>query len=69
MTTAKLGSTQADCNGMQSTCRAGTGTHQDVHACWEDASDSHPSVARPGRHKRERCSPFIRHPEVVSRRR
>jgi len=55
MTAAKLGSTQADYNGMQSTCRAGTGTHQDVHACWEDASDSHPSVAWPRRHKREHC--------------
>ena len=33
MTAAKLGSTQVDCKGMQSTCRAGTGTHQDVHAC------------------------------------
>jgi len=36
-----LGSTQADCKGMQSTCRAGTSAHQDVHACWEEASDSH----------------------------
>ena len=33
MAAAKLGSTQADCKGMQSTCRAGTGAHQDVHAC------------------------------------
>jgi len=33
MTAAKLDSTQADCKEMQSTCRAGTGAHQDVHAC------------------------------------
>jgi len=69
MTAAKLGSTQADCKEMQSTCQAGTGAHEDVHACWEDAGDSHPSVVRPRRHKREHCSPFIRHPEMVSGRR
>jgi len=69
MTAAKLGSTQADCKGMQSTCRAGTGTHQGVHACWENLCDSHPSVVRPLRHKREHCSPFIQPPEVVSGRR
>jgi len=57
MTTAKLGSIQADCKGMQSTCRAGTGAHQDEHACWEDASDSHPSVARSRRCIRKHCSP------------
>jgi len=33
MTSAKLGSTQADCKEMQSTCRAGTAAHEDVHAC------------------------------------
>jgi len=33
MTAAKLSSTQADCKGMQATCRAGTGAHKDVHAC------------------------------------
>jgi len=69
MTAAKLVSTQVDCKGMQSTCRAGTGAHQDVHACSEDASDSHPSVARPRWHKMENCSLFIWHPEVVSGRR
>jgi len=45
------------------------GAHQDVHASWEDSSDSHPSVARPQRHKKKHCSPFMRHPEVVSGRR
>jgi len=44
MTAAKLGSTQADRKEMQSTCRAGTGAHQGVHACSDDSSDSHPSV-------------------------
>ena len=33
MTAAKLSLTQADCKGMQSTCRAGTGAHQGVLAC------------------------------------
>jgi len=69
MTAAKLSSTQADCKEMQSTCRAGTGAHRDVHVCWEDASDSHPSMAWPWRHKKGHCSPFIWHPEVVSGRR
>jgi len=69
MTAAKLGSTQADCKGMQSTCRAGTDAHQDIHAFWEDASYSHPSVARPRRHKKKHCSPFMQHPEMVSGRR
>jgi len=66
MTADKLGSTQADRKEMQSTCWAGTGAHHGVHACWEDSSDSHPSVVWPLRHKREHCSPFIRPPEVLS---
>jgi len=69
MTAAKLGSTQAVCKGMQSTCQAGTGAHQGVHTCWEDSSDSHPSVVWPLRHMREHCTPFIRPPEVVNGRR
>jgi len=69
MTAAKLGSTQADCKGMQSTRRAGTGAHQGVHTCWEDSSDSHRSVVWPLRYKREHCSAFIRPLEVVSGRR
>jgi len=69
MTSAKLSSTQADCKGLQSTCQAGTGAHQSVHACWEDSCDSHPSVVWPLRHKREHCSHFIRPPEVESGRR
>jgi len=69
MTVAKLVSTEADCNRMQSTCQAGAGAHQGVHACWEDSSASHPSVVLPLGRKREHSSPFIRSPEVVSGRR
>jgi len=69
MTAANLSLTQADCKEMQSTCRAGTGAHQGVHACWEDSCDSHTSVVWPLRHKREHCSPSIRLPEVASGRR
>jgi len=69
MTAAKLSSTQADYKGMQSTCRAGTGAHKYVHACCEEISDSHQNVTWSRRHKKEHCSPFIRHPEVVSGRR
>jgi len=69
MTAAKLGSTQADRKEMQSTCRAGTGVHQGVHACWKDSCDSHPSVVWTLRHIREHCSPFIRPPKVVNGRR
>jgi len=69
MTAGKLGSTKSDCKGMQLTCRAGTGAQQHVHTCWEDASDSHPSVAWPRRHKRSIAHLFMRHPEVVSWRR
>ena len=66
MTAVKLGSTQADCKEMQSTCWAGTGAHQDVHVCWDETSDSHPSVAWSRRHKKEHCSLSIRHPGVVA---
>jgi len=69
MTAAKVSSTQADCKGMQSTCRAGTGAHKYIHACCEEISDSHPRVTWSRRHKKEHCSPFIRHPELVSGRR
>jgi len=44
MTTAKLDSIQAGYKGMKPTCRAGTGIHQGVHACWEVSCDSRPSV-------------------------
>jgi len=43
---------------QNTTCRAGTGAHQGVHVCWEDSGDSHPSVVRPLRYKREHCSPL-----------
>jgi len=69
MATAKLDSIQAGYEKMQPTCRAGTGIHQGVHACSEVSCDSRPSVERPLRYKRGLCSPFIRPPEAVSRRR
>jgi len=69
LTTAKLDSIQAGYREMQPTCRAGTGIHQGVHACWEVSSDSRPSVERPLRYEREHCSHFIRPPKEVSGRR
>jgi len=68
MTTAKLDSIQAGYKGMQPTCRAGTGIHQDVHASWVSC-DSRSSVERLLRYKKEHCSLFIRPLEAVSGRR